>query len=278
MKYIKLFEEFEKRFQSNRERKEYYKNLKLNAPIQDRIYTIDQIGKFDIPDEIIDKMKDWEVIFKSPFSDSFYNSIEVKSGYKPDGSFRVSDHWNYQSMDKSKEIHCVTDIPVKDSNISLGQYDANLDRYRIILSLPKPSFTKSQEDKRKKVDMLKDPELISMKKDLKNRIMNKEILAKVVDSDKIYKGIVRKYTGREIKIENESGELIYNNNYLGNQSIDLFDGKGNKIEDPLKPSLEIFKSLKRDLNSKIGMKYNLDNWSIVIKGYSEYENLKKNKK
>ena len=77
--------------------------------------------------------------------------------------------------------------------------------------------------------MLKDPELISMKKDLKNRIVNKEILAKVVDSDKIYKGIVRKYTGREIKIENESGELIYNNNYLGNQSIDLFDGKGNKI-------------------------------------------------
>lgn len=80
MKYIKLFEEFEKRFQSNRERKEYYKNLKLNTPIQNRIYTIDQIGKFDIPDEIIDKMKDWEVIFKSPFSDSFYNSIEVKSG------------------------------------------------------------------------------------------------------------------------------------------------------------------------------------------------------
>ena len=77
--------------------------------------------------------------------------------------------------------------------------------------------------------MLKDPELISMKKDLKNRIMNKEILAKVVDSDKIYKGIVRKYTGREIKIENESGELIYNNNCLGNQSIDLFDGEGNKI-------------------------------------------------
>lgn len=234
MKYIKLFEEFEKRFQSNRERKEYYKNLKLNTPIQDRIYTIDQIGKFDIPDEIIDRMKDWEVIFKSPFSDSFYNSIEVKSGYKPDGSFRVSDHWNYQSMDKSKEIHCLTDIPVKSSDVSLGQYDANLDRYRIILSLPKPSFTKSQEDKRKKIDMLKDPELISMKKDLKNKIMNKEIFAKVIDSDKIYKGIVRKYTGREIKIENESGELIYNNNNSENQMIELFDKEGNKIEDPLK--------------------------------------------
>lgn len=27
-----------------------------------------------------------------------------------------------------------------------------------------------------------------------------------------------------------------------------------------------------------GMKYNFDKWSIVIKGYSEYENLKKNKK
>lgn len=45
---------------------------------------------------------------KSPYSNSFYNANNISWGYKPEGSLRISDHWNFESM---VEKHCVTDNP-----------------------------------------------------------------------------------------------------------------------------------------------------------------------
>ena len=48
------------------------------------------------------------VISKSPYSESFYAHPEddkVDWGYKPDGSYRLSDHWNWFSYNR---IHCPT--------------------------------------------------------------------------------------------------------------------------------------------------------------------------
>lgn len=47
---------------------------------------------------------------KSPYSQSYYNSQNIGWGYKPEGSIRVSDHWNFG---KDCE-HCPTAEPVDD--------------------------------------------------------------------------------------------------------------------------------------------------------------------
>lgn len=45
---------------------------------------------------------------KSPYSLSYYNSKEIGWGYKPEGSLRISDHWNFGSENE----HCKTSEPV----------------------------------------------------------------------------------------------------------------------------------------------------------------------
>ena len=49
--------------------------------------------------------KEWSC---SPYSNSFYSSKDIYWGYKPEGSLRVSDHWNFGD---NKE-HCPTAEPV----------------------------------------------------------------------------------------------------------------------------------------------------------------------
>lgn len=49
--------------------------------------------------------KEWS---QSPYSNSFYNSKNIDWGYKPEGSLRVSDHWNFGDNGE----HCPTAEPV----------------------------------------------------------------------------------------------------------------------------------------------------------------------
>lgn len=56
---------------------------------------------------------DWSV---SPFSDSFYSSKNIGWGHKPEGSLRVSDHWNFNTRYErengiSNGQHCPTSEP-----------------------------------------------------------------------------------------------------------------------------------------------------------------------
>lgn len=51
--------------------------------------------------------KNWS---KSPYSNSsFYSDTNIQWGYKPEGSLRISDHWNFESDDG--RIHAQTDNP-----------------------------------------------------------------------------------------------------------------------------------------------------------------------
>lgn len=237
MKHLRLFEEWNKeRFASKEEQRDYYRNLNPISPVEDRTYTPDKLKDFDIPDEIIKEMESWEVIVKSPYSNTFYNSTEIGWNYKPDGSFRVSDHWNFETRGNK---HCLTESPVTNTtHVSLGKYDRKEGKYKILLTLPKPSLLKRIELGKTKAEFMKNPEIIAQKKEFKNRIENKEIMAEVTDSGKTYKGIVRKYTGRELKIENEMGELIYNENYLDDQVVKLFDRDGNSVANPFDVKFE----------------------------------------
>lgn len=50
-------------------------------------------------------LKKWEVVNKSPYSNSFYNTNDISWGSKPEGSLRISDHWNFRTQG---ELHCET--------------------------------------------------------------------------------------------------------------------------------------------------------------------------
>ncbi|UMY67842.1 hypothetical protein ML603_08150 [Streptococcus dysgalactiae subsp. equisimilis] len=50
--------------------------------------------------------QEWSV---SPYSESFYSSKDIDWGYKPEGSLRVSDHWNFGADGE----HCPTEEPLE---------------------------------------------------------------------------------------------------------------------------------------------------------------------
>lgn len=51
-------------------------------------------------------IKKYNFCQKSPYSDSFYTKGEITWGNKPEGSLRLSDHWNFES---EGETHCKLD-------------------------------------------------------------------------------------------------------------------------------------------------------------------------
>ena len=51
-------------------------------------------------------IKKYNFCQKSPYSDSFYTEGEIDWDSKPEGSLRVSDHWNFES---EGETHCKLD-------------------------------------------------------------------------------------------------------------------------------------------------------------------------
>ena len=59
---------------------------------------------------------------KSPYSLSYYSSKNIGWGYKPEGSLRVSDHWNFGEDGE----HCPTSEPVEGwavCQFNNGKYD-----------------------------------------------------------------------------------------------------------------------------------------------------------
>lgn len=63
---------------------------------------------------------------QSPYSESFYAYKKgefIDWGEKPEGSLRLSDHWNFVTVDYEtgeEEIHCVTDSTIEDCDLCLA--------------------------------------------------------------------------------------------------------------------------------------------------------------
>jgi hypothetical protein len=199
--------------------------------------------ELDFPEKIIQKMKNWKVIHKSPYSNSFYNSEDISWNHKPDGSLRVSDHWNF--ADKHGVIHCKTDRHVDCKHrVTIGRFDSKTDKYKIIKSVLRPS-----EEKRAKIinEFIKDPERIKAKSELKKKIRAKEIRANVIYSKhNIKTGIVDLYTGNSIRLLDENLEVNYLHNYLQSRNkpleIKLFEN-----------NIEINNPYKEEINKKLNI-------------------------
>ena len=107
--------------------------------------------------------------------------------------------------------------------------------YEIILTEPKDSHIKWLNRKDSNLRYLQNSETIQKKKNFKEKVINKEVLIKLKYKGKEYEGIVKKWTGHELKIENNLGEIIYNNNYIQPDLIEYIkftDKDNNDIPNP----------------------------------------------
>ena len=100
----------------------------MNNKFIDFKQVLNFVAESFIPTELIKEIRGWDKIVKSPYGLSFYND-EVGWDYKVDGSFRIADHWNFESRGK---LHCQTTTPIKDGKWALGQFNAALGKYEII--------------------------------------------------------------------------------------------------------------------------------------------------
>ena len=78
-------------------------------------------------EELLEDIKKYNLNIKSPYSASFYDK-EVDWGNKPDGSYRLSDHWNFYTGDST---HCQTECGIMHK-VALGIYNAKTGKYKII--------------------------------------------------------------------------------------------------------------------------------------------------
>ena len=107
----------------------YKKRMMSNMEVLDTCKTL-------LPPEIFGMVEEWTKIFKSPYGDSFYDQ-QVTWTHKPDGSYRVADHWNFQSKGRGK-FHCETNTEISnDTHWSIGKWDEGSNKYVIILSIKK---------------------------------------------------------------------------------------------------------------------------------------------
>lgn len=194
----------------------------------------EDLDRFDIPDGIKAMMKDWDVINKSALSDSFYSSEDIDWSKKPEGSYRVSDHWNFTSKRDNKERkHCRTDKPVPvTTHITIARFENGI--YRVILTEPSPKYMEATKKMTERRAYMKSPEVIAMKREFKERVQNGEVYITFTKGKTEYRGRVRKYTGHELKIEDVStSEIIFNDNNFtkGNKRLEMYNLKGEEIKD-----------------------------------------------
>lgn len=82
-----------------------------------------------IPIEMIKEMFQWDLIWKSPASHSFY-SKEKSWAMTHDKTIRLSNHWNFKLWNS---IHCKTSTPIENgTHWAFGIYDTETKMYTIL--------------------------------------------------------------------------------------------------------------------------------------------------
>lgn len=231
LKFIEFINESEKRDDAR---------LRYSIKPEGKIITKEDLNNYEIPSKIKEMMMNWDIIYKSPYSNSFYSSTDISWTHKPDGSYRVANHWNFVTS-KGPKKHCVTDIKVQNTtHISIGRFSKEKRGYEILLSEPTETYLNKVRHNDIKLKYLKDPETIYKKKLFKQNYLNNEILVDFNYDDVEYNGILKNWTGSKIKIEDSKGEVIFNNTGVGKEGLNYkkiknlkFTNKhGHEISDP----------------------------------------------
>jgi hypothetical protein len=216
MRYLKTYKIFESevvKTKSQLKRELWHKN---NPNPTGKVLTTDEVSEIGVPANIVSMMSEWDIIYKSPYSKSFYSSDDISWSHKPDGSFRVSDHWNFKS-NRDDRLHCKTDKNVLDNtHFSIGKYNKESGIYKIILSEPTEEYLQNKLKSEQKLKYLQDPDLIYKKRLFKDSIKRKEILVELDYNNEKISGILDKYTGvgNDLRIVDKNGNVIFTINKL----------------------------------------------------------------
>ena len=90
----------------------------------------------DMPQNLINRIKRWKTVSKSPYSSSYYNTQDKSWEHTPSNSLRVSDHWNFTTL-YDNNIHCRTDKQVPDGHWCIAKYSVKKHKYEVIKCYPK---------------------------------------------------------------------------------------------------------------------------------------------
>lgn len=88
---------------------------------------------------IFNIIKDWEELSMSPYSYSIYNKSNIEWNSKPEGSFRISDHWNFIS---NGEKHCIMEDETLNNKWLLCQYKDGI--YHVVMNITR-EFIKNEQ-------------------------------------------------------------------------------------------------------------------------------------
>ena len=86
-----------------------------------------------MPEELKEEVRSWEYVVRSPYSTSFYSTQEKRWSVTPEGCYRVSNHWNYQTSRQKAgdKVSCPTDVAVSNgSTWTLAQFEQGLWRVK----------------------------------------------------------------------------------------------------------------------------------------------------
>ncbi len=186
---------------------------------------------------LLEHILTWGKYFaKSPYGHSYYS--KDKTWDKTiDGTYRFSDHWNFQS-DRMKTVHSVTNQPVENNtHWTIAQYIADTNTWDVVMSYPLDD-SEQNINKRKEIKLEffaeynKDKDYDEMQKDLtmlKSYMKEGNLSAKLINyvSGKVvgeYNGEVIVLKNKRIRIKAESGEEFpFRNARFMNSDITFFN-------------------------------------------------------
>ena len=94
------------------------------------------------PKEVLEEINKFDYINKSPYSSTYYNVPEITWDYKPEGSLRISDHWNFFSHGTKHSLLAHTEKVIQNNWILakyidgkyhiLKEFGGNVPGYRFI--------------------------------------------------------------------------------------------------------------------------------------------------
>lgn len=124
----------------------------------------------EMPDEIIEHIKKWNTIRKSPYSCSLYSDDNITWDFKPDGVYSVSDHWNFNTKGKFHKL--TNEMVINNSYITLCKFNQNIN--------PATSFIFSKKLKNNSIT------IEEIEKDYSNEGVWEVIISLPKDTNKMY--------------------------------------------------------------------------------------------
>ncbi len=99
---------------------------KLHESVLEGINSKESTVFIRMPKVLKEEVKKWDIIFKSPYSNSIYSDSSINESYIPDGCLSISNHWNMNR--DSKKYQKVTDKPVIcDNHLTLCKFNKKAD-------------------------------------------------------------------------------------------------------------------------------------------------------